>query len=198
MYIRHVERLSQEQLFEELREVRCMGNNTHVRPYQDAHFEIRMVKPGDFQPSALYVLRLELSFLSLLMDQLAGHVGGIENIDTLLEYEDEYGQVTRMIPPVVELTDFGHWMILDGEHRSFIARHRDIEIPMLFISQITAPYPCMPLPEGWRSVDIKEVVPILKRYRREGLNDTPGTELDLHRDLRPFGSRGTRKPLSPI
>ena len=111
MYIRHVERLSQEQLFEELREVRCMGNNVHVRPYRDAHFEIQMAEPGDFQPSALYVLSLELSFLSLLMDQLADHVGGIENIDTLLEYEDEYKRVTRMIPPVVELTDFGQWMI---------------------------------------------------------------------------------------
>lgn len=197
MYLHKIKRLNQRQLFEKLREVPLFGQ-PDILPYKEASFEIKLVDPSKLQPSAFYVLRLELSFLSLLLDELAKQLGGIKRIDTFLEYQDEFGFVNRMIPPVVELTDFGEWMILDGEHRSFIAIHRKIKIPMLFISGVTIPYPCLPLPKKWESVEILEKVPEFKRLRRKGLNDTPETEYKLHRDLRNFGSKGTRKPLSPI
>ena len=198
MYLKRVKRFSQEDLFRQLREVRCMGNNRHLKPYENANFEIRLARPDDYEPSALYVLRWELGFLGLLLDELLLRVGGFENIDTLVEYEDEYGHVTRMIPPIVEYTDFGAWIILDGEHRSFIARHRRMSIPMLFIDNVSVPYPCTPLSDSWNSVEITERVPILKRYRRSGLNDTQENEKDLHRNLSSFGSQGTRKPHSPV
>lgn len=197
MYIKKINRLPQEKLFEELRRVPLLGQ-PDVFPYANAEFEIRMADPAELQPSAFYVLRLELSFLALLLDQLSHRLGGVEKLNTLLEYEDEFGYINRMIPPVVELTDFGAWMILDGEHRSFIAMERGVKIPMLFIKNVGAQYPCLFLPGGWRSVNIVEKVPGFKRLRRKGLNDTPETEYHLHRDLRNFGSRGTRKPHSPI
>ena len=197
MHLKKVNRFSQEQLFERLRQVSLL-NQPDKLPYAEADFEIKLAKPQDLQPSAFYVLRFELGFLALLLDELARKVGGLENIDTLLEYQNEFGFWDRMIPPVVELTDFGEWMILDGEHRSFIAIHRKIEIPMLFIKNVKYPYPCLPLPKKWESVKIVDKVPEFKRLYRRGLNDTPETRYCLHRDLRKFGSRGTRKPLSPI
>lgn len=197
MYLKKVKRIKPEQLFKKLREVPLL-NQPNILPYKDAEFEIRLARPGDLKPSAFYILRLELGFLALLLDELAKEVGGLERIDTLLEYESEFGFYDRMIPPVVELTDFGEWMILDGEHRSFIAMSRGVEIPMLFISNVSVHYPCLPLPKGWGSVEIVERVPEFKRLFRPGLNDTPETLYNLHRDLRKFGSRGVRKPLSPI
>lgn len=197
MYLHKIKRLNQEQLFQELKSVPLLGR-PDIFPYAKANFEIRLADPATLQPSAFYVLKFELSFLSLLLDELSEFLSGIDRLDTLLEYQDEYGFVHRMIPPVVELTDFGKWMILDGEHRSFIAKNRNIKIPMLFISNIQIPYPCLLLPEGWKSVNIVDKVPVHKRLRRPGLNDTPETEYSLHRDLRKFGSKGTRKPLSPI
>lgn len=197
MFLKKINKSSQEQLFEKLRKVPLLNQPDRL-PYAQAKFEIKLVRPKDLQPSAFYVLRHELTFLALLMDELARNVGGIEKIDALLEYQDEFGYWDRMMPPVVELTDFGEWMILDGEHRSFITKWRKTEIPMLFIQNVKHPYPCLPLPRNWRSVKIVEKVPVHKRLYREGLNDTPETKYNLHRDLSKFGSRGTRKPLSPI
>ena len=149
MYLKKVKRFGQEQLFEKLRQVPLL-NQENKRPYADSDFEIKLARPQDFHPSTFYVLRSKLGFLALLMDELARQVGGpkkgFKKIDTLLEYQDEFGFWEKMIPPVVELTDFGEWMILDGEHRSFIAMHRKIEIPMLFIKNVRYPYPCLPLP----------------------------------------------------
>lgn len=199
MYIQKAVRHPQPELFDQLRKVHLIGQ-PHILPYVNAKFEVRLASPKDFQPSALYVLQLELSFLSLLLDQLSAKLGGIRKLDTLLEYTDEFGMTYRMIPPLVEYTDFGQWMVLDGEHRSFIASHRGVKIPMLFVSgvDLAAPYPCTPLPEGWASVTVHDTVPVFKRYSRAGLNDTPQTALNLHRDLSAFGSKGVRKPHSPI
>jgi len=192
-----IKKISQDEFFERLKKVSLL-NQSGKLPYAEARFEINLARPSELQPSTLYVLKSKLSFLAFLLDELSRHLNGIEKIDTLIEYQNEFGFWNQIIPPVVELTDFGEWMILDGEHRSFIAMQRKIEIPMLFIKNVTYPYPCLSFPGRWNSVKIVERTPEHKRILRKGLNDTPETRYSLHRDLRKFGSKGTRKPLSPI
>lgn len=198
MYITKVKRFPQDVFFEELQGVTLVGR-PDVFPYKDAKFEIRWESPANVQPSALYVLRQNLRFLSLLLDDLSWHLGEGGHPDTLIEYEDEFGESEVMIPPIVELTDFGEWMILDGQHRSFITRHRiamhgGVTQPMLFISGVSVPFPYSPLPEGWTSVDVTDQVPEIKRVYRPGISDTPEAESNFRRDLRRFGSRGFRPP----
>lgn len=199
MYFKKIKRVEQEELFEKLRKVSLVGQPDKL-PYKNANFEIKSANPAELHPSAFYILRLELCFLSLLLNELSNQINGIENINTLLEYQNEFGLWDRIIPPVVELTDFGEWMILDGEHRSFITMYRKTTIPMLFISNVKYPYPCLPLPKEWDSIEIVEKVPSHRRKRlyRPGINDTDETQFCLHRDLSKFGSRGIRRPLSPI
>lgn len=193
MYLQTIKTRTHRRLFEELRKVRLL-HDPNILPYQDAKLEIRCVHPRDFQPSALYLLRSELRFLALLMDEMVQKVGNMAKMNSLLEYDDEFGEHWRMIPPVVEYTDFGEWMILDGEHRSFIADMRSVKIPMLFISGVNprAPYPCKVLPQGWESVGVCDAVPKFKRFPREGLNDTEETKYHFRRDLSAFGSQGIR------
>lgn len=196
MYFKKIEILTQRQLFEELRGVTLFGKKDKL-PYLDAEFEIKTVQPQDLQPSSFYVLKQRLNFLALLVDELIREKKELEKIDTILEYKDEFDHQHRIIPPIVELTDFKKWMILDGEHRIYIAMERHVEITVLFIRNVKYPYPCLPLPNGWKSVKIVETVPKVKRLYRPGLNDTEQTHYTLHRDLDRFGSQGTRK-LSPI
>ncbi len=201
MYLQRIKVRPWEQLFGELRNI-CLSHDPNIFPYRNATFEVRLAHPRNFQPSASYVLRSELRFVALLLDQMAQRLGNMEAIDTLLEYENEFGEHWRMIPPIVEYTDFGEWMILDGEHRSFIADMRGVKIPMLFISgvDVRAPYVCTPLPQGWEGVKILDTVPAtaLKRICRKGLNDTEETKHYFRRDLSAFGSLGIRTPDSPI
>lgn len=197
MHLKNIKRFSQEQLFEKLRQITLLDQKDKL-PYANADFEIRFVNPQDFQPSTFYILRQRLNLLISLMDKLNRKQAELEKLDTLLEYQDEFDFCYRMIPPVVELTDFGQWMILDGEHRSFIAIQRHTKISMLFIKNVSYFYPCLPLPEGWKSVRIVDRVPSLKRLYRKGLNDTPETRYSLHRNLEYFGSQRTRKPFSVI
>jgi len=196
MYIAKVKRFLQDELFEKLRDVPLVGR-PDVFPYRDAKFEIRWESPANVQPSALYVLRQNLRFITLLLDNLSWHIGESGHPDSLIEYEDEYGDYEVMIPPIVELTDFGEWMILDGQHRSFITRHRiathrGTAQPMLFISDVSVPFPYNSLPASWESVEIVDQVPKTKRIYRPGISDTPEAEQNHRRDLRLLGSRGFR------
>jgi hypothetical protein len=192
--IKSSKRYPRELLFSALRNVRLMGNNRDTFPYEHATFEVKMTSPSDLQPSAFYVLKEGLSFISHLTEILSEQLGGVERLDTLVEYVDGHGNTHRMIPPVVERTDFHEWMILDGIHRSYLALVREQSIPMLFVKNVTVPYPCLPLPNGWESVELADRVPAIKRLVRSGFNDTAETYHDLHRDLREFGSMGSRPP----
>ena len=198
MYITKVKRFPQEVLFEELRGVPLVGR-PDVFPYRDAKFEIRWESPANVQPSALYVVRQNLRFLSLLLDDLSWHLEEGGNPDTLIEYEDEFGEREVMTPPIVELTDFGEWMIADGQHRSFITRHRIAmhrggTQPMLFISNVSVPFPYFTLEKGWESVEVVDEIPRVKRVYRPEITGTDNIVKNFYRDLRRFGSRGFRPP----
>ena len=192
MYIKKIKRIRRDSFIKKLRNV-TLYNNPDILPYKDAEIEIVISDPSCFEPSTFYVLRDGLKFVSLLTDRIASKLGDYAKINTLVEYEDEFGDVNFIAPPIIEYSDFGKWMILDGLHRCFIARHRKLSIPVALVSNATIPYPNLALPSGWKSVYIADKTPDVKRILRSGLNDLPQTRYNLHRNLSVLGSRGSRK-----
>lgn len=194
MYFNKINKERKEKLFEELRKVPLL-KNSKVHLYENATFEIKVADPADYHPSAFYILKRNLTNISVLTKVLVKEVG---SLDTLIEYQDKSGIFWRMIPPIVELADFKKWMVLDGAHRCYNAIMNNEKIPMLFVSNVGAPYLCLPLPKKWESVKILEKVPSNrdKRIFRPGINDSDETRYDLHRNLGQFGSLGNRTPNS--
>jgi len=160
-----------------------------IFPYRDATIEIRRVDPDEINPATFYFLKNNVQFQKDL--RLALIVADIDILELNggIEYKIDEGDVWRMIPPIVELTEepvlFGNDrgdkvynefitvkipIIVDGANRCALARAVDSRINVLFIKGVPYEHPFYALPNEWGRIQIHDETPPYEKkkfYRRK-------------------------------
>ncbi|MFZ2560033.1 MAG: hypothetical protein WAW91_00115 [Candidatus Nanoperiomorbaceae bacterium] len=122
-------------------------------PYINAHsISIESVSVDDVRPTQLYIYNPALERQKRLRDSM-GSLG----IDTLAmtgryEFSDSNGHHV-IIPPVIEMTDDGEKLIVDGTHRTFLARQLGLAvIKVILIDGVDKTAPPFGEPARWDEV----------------------------------------------
>ena len=170
-------------LIEQVRETRSLGTGELV--YASAMIQIARMKPNELYPTALYVLKDKLRKVMEIANELAKM--GID-IFNLSEVVSEGGYTIG--PPLVEGC-LGHWGIVDGIHRIYVARKWKMEVNTILVSN-----PSMSLcsePVSWSEVKEYHSRPNdPAKVRRLRVNDDSVTLRKFYRDLSYLGSLGRR------
>lgn len=164
-----------------LRQTTLMGDLTQ-RPYQTATIELRTIETSDVKPLSRYILRNHLETQRFL------HWGFQEEhgIDTL-SLEAEQARILfqlegeteewALIPPIIEVSPHdGLPVLVDGEHRFFLAKELEVPVQVIWIENIPEKYPVVALPLEWSEVEpFEEVPPVFSKreYRFPTLASMP-------------------------
>jgi hypothetical protein len=151
-------------LEQQLRRTTLLGDPTQL-PYQHAQISLRMVETEEIKPLARYILKNNLETQRFLHWAFAEEQG----IDTLslepeqarIEFQlDGEADEWALIPPIIEVSTIDHQAVLvDGEHRFFLARELGVPIQVIWIEQVPAEYPVVALPLSWSEVEVFDEVP---------------------------------------
>lgn len=173
-----------------------LTKHPEIKPYKDADIQRRLVSTNEFAPASFYALRSHLEWMRTFQEELkrigidflalkyqGESVGGIE-----FSYNKGEGAIieARIVPPVIELPPENVWALVDGLHRSFLAREQDAELATTWVSGASSQYPfyAYPNPNGWDDVKVWDVVPPTdqkKLYRN--LPDQGLVYSDLYRNI---------------
>jgi len=190
-----------------LKEPDEQGNQ--IFPYRDTTIEIRRVEPDELNPATFYFLKENIQFQKdLRLALIAADTDTLE-LDGGIEYRIDGGDVWRMIPPIVELTEepvlFGNDrgdkvynefiriklpVVVDGANRCALAKTVDSRINVLFIKGVPYEHPFYALPNEWERIQIYDVTPPYEKkkfYRRK----------DIYALYRDFGVLKIGTPRSP-
>lgn len=176
-----VETQTFEQLSAMLRQTTLMGD-AKQHPYRDANIELRTIETTYVKPLSRYVLRNHLETQRFLN-------WGFEeehDIETL-SLDDHSARVVfqlegeqeewALIPPIIEVSPLDNIPVLiDGEHRFFLARELDVPIQVVWIENVPEKYPVVALPLEWNEVEqFDEVPPTFNKrdYRFPTLESMP-------------------------
>jgi hypothetical protein len=174
MRIIQIQRFSEEQLIERLRNV-TMLKMPDQKIYDRAFISLERISPRRLSPPQNYILRKELKKVRELKWALAEHgvdlflLGGFVRV-TL----EGHAEPMDVLPPVVEesIESDGsvHLIVNDGMHRVYMALREWVIPETVFIRGIpkTLPYYAFPLPGGWDKVEERDDLPhgYLKKWHR--------------------------------
>jgi len=210
--VQQSESLSQVQ--ERLRQVALIGDSTQ-KPYAAAQISTKIVTPAAVWPLSRYVLSNHLEtqrYLHWAFEQE-------HSIDTFHQEDDALRLVFKLegeadewalVPPIVEESPVdGKPLLVDGEHRFFLAREMGLPIRVIWISQVPQQYPVVATPVEWSEVKEFSEVPSLaekREYRFPSLAAFPditsfsNQKIDQNnflyfffRDLSPVCTSGVRR-----
>ncbi len=202
------------QLETRLRHVGLLGD-PHLKPYAQATIESRVINSDDVWPVARYILTDHLEtqrFLHWAFEQEQG-------IDTLHQEDDQSrilftlegeAEEWALIPPIIEESPLdGKPLLVDGEHRFFLARELGVPIKVIWISQVPKQFPIVATPIDWSEVKAYDEVPDTSKkrdYRYPTLDSFPDISVvsDVNitqenflyfffRDLAPVCTSGVRR-----
>ncbi len=176
------------QVCERLRQVSLVGDPAQ-KPYAQAEFSLREVSAAEVFPLSRYILTDHLDtqrYLHWAFEQE-------HNLNTLHQ-EDERLRILftlegsadewALIPPIVEESKLdGKPLLVDGEHRFFLAKELGVPIRVIWISHVPTHYPVVATPISWSEVKEYAAVPPLaekRDYRYPTLADFP--------DISPFSA----------
>lgn len=162
--------IPQEEVFEGLREASTLAD-PQARPYKDADFSIQEIEIADIKPTQLYeiaehtsrVEKIRNYILSLNQDILRMTFGGVE-FSTVNGSE-------ILLPPIVENNSEEGLMLLDGTHRSFLAKKLGMKtMNFLLVDNIAEQFSLTQrrLPNNWDEITTFETLQDLKTARRNG------------------------------
>ncbi len=169
------------ELESQLREVSLLGDPVQ-KPYQKAKIELKTISTDDVWPVARYILSEHLEIQRFLHSVfMAEH--GIDTLDLendqirVLFHLDGEPAEWALIPPIVEESALdGKPLLVDGEHRFFLARELGVPIKVIWISQVPEMYPIVATPIEWSDVELQDEVPdisLKRKYRYPSLKDFP-------------------------
>lgn len=164
------EQLNKQTILKRLREVTLLCSD--VKPYSKAKITFSAkINPTSLVPCQNYVLNSQLQNIRDMIDKLPisplgmlssrfCQVGGICFSDS--------GKAMTLLPPIIE-NWAGQLIVADGMHRCFYALQRGLPIDVIFIREINeeCPYYALPLPNGWKDVNIVDEKPAIGKVYRE-------------------------------
>lgn len=165
----------------QLRDVSLLGDPSQ-KPYQNAKLELKTISTDEVWPVARYILEDHLEVQRFLHSVFMAEHG----IDTL-DLEDDQTRVLfhldgepeewALIPPIVEESSVdGKPLLVDGEHRFFLARELGVPIKVIWVSHVPEIYPVVATPIEWNEVELQAEVPdisLKRKYRYPKLSDFP-------------------------
>jgi hypothetical protein len=158
------------QLTERLRQVGLLGD-PHLKPYAKAVIDTRVITSDQVWPVARYILTEHLETQRFLHWAFENE----HSLDTLHQEDREARVVFKLegeveewalIPPIVEESPLdGKPLLVDGEHRFFLARELGVPIKVIWISHVPAEFPIVATPIEWSEVTAYDQVPDTSKKR---------------------------------
>lgn len=171
-----------EYLLDEVRDTKTLIGDKY--PYKDADIRFEEFDPEELYPIAKYVLNPNLDRIRSMSK--------VFNIFSLRSKYDYSGIIVS--PPIVEVSD-NVPVIVDGLHRCFVARERQIPITVVYINGVDNGCPVIGMPVVWDEVipyDRKPEIPTLLRCLRPQISDDSMGLRQYYRDFSYLGSMGRR------
>lgn len=189
---------SQNELINNLYQASTLADKD-ARPYAGSDISIEDISIDTFQPTQRYVIdagvckQRDLRELVLPYDEdtLRMETGGIDIID-----EENGGGV--MLPPIIEEDRHEGLLLVDGMHRTTLARRMGIKtIRAVVIRGVDSKFAVTKrrLPNEWSEVTIFPTLSDLKVARKQGFihrnkGSAPGDGSTVYRDFSFFTGRG--------
>ena len=190
---------SQEELVENLYQASTLADK-NARPYAGSDILIEEIAVDSFQPTQRYVIdsgvdkQQELRELVLPYGEDTLHMGtgGIDIVD------EENGGGGVMLPPIIEEDSYEGLLLVDGMHRTTLARRMGVEtIRAVVIRGVDSDFAVTKrrLPNEWSEVTAFPTLDDLKNARKQGFvhrnkGDAPGDGSATYRDFSSFTGRG--------
>jgi hypothetical protein len=174
MKILAVERFSEDQLIERLREV-TMLKAPEIKVYSRTFISLEKISPASLSPPQNYILREELKKVRDLKWSLEEHDVDLFSLNgfvrLMLEGSDE---PVDLLPPIVEESierdGTVHLIVNDGMHRVYMALREWVIPQVVLVRGIPKdlPYYAYPVPGGWGAVQERDDLPegFLKKWHR--------------------------------
>ncbi|OGG08652.1 hypothetical protein A2154_00800 [Candidatus Gottesmanbacteria bacterium RBG_16_43_7] len=198
-----------------LKSVTLVGDPT-LLPYINSRISSRIVRVSDIKPISLYILRSKLQIQNKLYHKLLQNFqidifnldGGFPEITFRLTGQKG---IWRMAPPIVEISaaDNNQPVLLDGEHRFYLAQQLNKPVRVIWIENVNPNYPVVSLPGDWSQIRQYSQIPPRSRKRRfryQSLADVPDIskfsdvvlthknfQYFFYRDLNPICTSGIRE-----
>lgn len=190
---------SQEELIDNLYQASTLADK-NARPYAGSDISIEEVNINAFQPTQRYVINsgvrkqedLRKLILPYSEDTLHMKTGGISIVD------EEHGEGGVMLPPIIEEDSYEGLLLVDGMHRTTLARCMGVEtIRAVVIRGVDSDFAVTKrrLPNEWNEVTAFPTLDDLKNARKQGFvhrnkGDAPGDGSATYRDFSSFTGRG--------
>lgn len=190
---------SQEELIDNLYQASTLADK-NARPYAGSDISIEEVNINAFQPTQRYVINsgvrkqedLRKLILPYSEDTLHMKTGGISIVD------EENGEGGVMLPPIIEEDDHEGLLLVDGMHRTTLARRMGVEtIRAVVIRGVDSNFAVTKrrLPNEWSEVTAFPTLDDLKNARKQGFvhrnkGDAPGDGSATYRNFSSFTGRG--------
>ncbi|HMK33825.1 MAG TPA: hypothetical protein VK463_02075 [Desulfomonilaceae bacterium] len=174
MKIRAVERFSEHDLIDRLRDV-TMLKAPDVKVYKNAFISLENVATESLSPPQNYILRGELKKVRELKWALEEHQIDLFNLNGFVRLTlEEYDEPMDLLPPIVEESveknGVVHLIVNDGMHRVYMALREWVIPQVVLIRGVpkNLPYYAFPLPGGWSKVEERDDLPhdYLKKWHR--------------------------------
>ncbi len=209
------ERYSWDQYFNKIRTIKLLGDKS-IQPYKNAEICSRIIKPTEVYPIAKYVLNKQINIQKKLAQYLKKEhqidIFDLNDHQPMLEFSMQ-GEKNDwvMSPPIIEVSvlDDNKPVLVDGEHRFYVAKKKNIPIRVVWIEKVPAHLPVVARPLKWSDIKEYDQVPstFKKRiYRYPTLDSFPDisdfSDVEItaenylyffYRDLSPICSSGIRK-----
>jgi len=190
---------SQGRLIDNLYQASTLADKD-VRPYAGSDISIEGVRIDAFRPTQRYVIgsgvRKQQELRELVLpygeDTLHMVTGGIDIVD------EEHGEGGVMLPPIIEEDDHEGLLLVDGMHRTTLARRMGIKIiRAVVIRGVDSDFAVTKrrLPNEWNEVTTFPTLGDLKIARKQGFvhrnkGSAPGDGSTVYRDFSSFTGRG--------
>ena len=190
---------SQEELIDNLYQASTLADK-NARPYAGSDISIEEVNINAFQPTQRYVINsgvrkqedLRKLILPYSEDTLHMKTGGISIVD------EENGEGGVMLPPIIEEDDHEGLLLVDGMHRTTLARRMGVEtIRAVVVRGVDSNFAVTKrrLPNEWSEVVTFPTLEDLKAARQKGFvhrdrGNAPGDGSATYRDFSSFTGRG--------
>ena len=190
---------SQEDLIDNLYQASTLADK-NARPYAGSDISIEEVNINAFQPTQRYVINsgvrkqedLRKLILPYSEDTLHMKTGGISIVD------EENGEGGVMLPPIIEEDDHEGLLLVDGMHRTTLARRMGVEtIRAVVVRGVDSNFAVTKrrLPNEWSEVVTFPTLEDLKAARQKGFvhrdrGNAPGDGSATYRDFSSFTGRG--------
>lgn len=171
----------ENRLIEQLRHTTMLNDKT-IRPYERAKISIENIPISEVLPTQLYVLKEHLETQKTVRSKLLEH-----DCDTLRMRGSillkNAGMVVGMMPPIIEDDPEFGLCLLDGTHRTVMAKRMGEKVmSFIHISGVLPERPMIAFPNQWDEIVEYDEIP-QDKSKKKLYRNLPGNKYDYYRDF---------------